>query len=273
MNTTKTDRHWKKTDFTLIELLIVIAIIAILAGMLLPALNSAREKARGIQCASQMKTFGLNTIQYVMDNNEWGPSPRINGGNSLKPNRGDVFIKELAPYYGINKPLNVFSAEGLCIQDLSKFLTCPSENGEAIEDEEARASFQRDHVISNYTYTTTNVDRSTEPQWGSLYVVPTTTDSYKHKKWRLITDNSIIAEDAFVWAKDYNGSFDYSWGFMTHNYKRVEAINNYFSTSEHDEYKPSFAHNKTGPFLFKDGHVTMYRAGYLRVSLDLVPLK
>lgn len=56
-------------SFTLIELLIVIAIITILAGMLLPTLKSARERVKAIQCLNNLKQVGLSAQMYGNDCN------------------------------------------------------------------------------------------------------------------------------------------------------------------------------------------------------------
>ncbi|HMC27403.1 MAG TPA: type II secretion system protein [Verrucomicrobiae bacterium] len=117
--------------FTLIEVLVVIAIIGILAALLLPVLAGAKDRARQSQCLSEFRQWALAMKMYVADNDDYFPRER--GINNINPwpvvaaaTNGDVWYNALPPemsklpaaYYAVNAQADFYLP--------SHLFTCPS---------------------------------------------------------------------------------------------------------------------------------------------------
>jgi prepilin-type N-terminal cleavage/methylation domain-containing protein len=94
-------RYRSGSAFTLIELLIALAIIAVLASLLFPALSGAKAKTRLAQCASNFRQWGLAYRQYADDNQDCLPRR----GQGVKPlgqiDRPEDWFNALPPYLKI----------------------------------------------------------------------------------------------------------------------------------------------------------------------------
>jgi prepilin-type N-terminal cleavage/methylation domain-containing protein/prepilin-type processing-associated H-X9-DG protein len=105
----------KRTEaFTLVEMLVVIAIIGILAGLLLPVLGRARDKARTAQCVSNLKQIALAIDMYASDYGESFPPAFI----STVP--GSDWSLIIQPY--LMKSQTTYGST----YDVSRTLVCPS---------------------------------------------------------------------------------------------------------------------------------------------------
>lgn len=105
----------RAVTFTLVELLVVIAVIAILTALLLPALNNAREKARQIQCASNLKNLSLYVEEYKSSYDRWY-------------HKTDQWMRAYSPFVpgGYNPKTKAYWATGWLRFMLPAAYTCPT---------------------------------------------------------------------------------------------------------------------------------------------------
>lgn len=85
-------QYRSKVGFTLVELLVVIAIIGMLIGLLLPAVQYARESARRIQCANNLKNSALGVLNYEAANRQFPP------GRDLRQSLEYAWSFHILPY-------------------------------------------------------------------------------------------------------------------------------------------------------------------------------
>ncbi|HEY1683718.1 MAG TPA: prepilin-type N-terminal cleavage/methylation domain-containing protein [Tepidisphaeraceae bacterium] len=95
--------HKRCKGFTLVELLVVIGIIAVLVGMLLPALNKARVVSRTLDCLANLRTLGQAFTMYENEKNGYLPYPITSqgtppGAKNAVSDEADVWFNALDPY-------------------------------------------------------------------------------------------------------------------------------------------------------------------------------
>ncbi len=121
----------KKQNFTLTELLVVISIIAILAGLTMPALNKARMSALTTACSSNLKQIGATFSMYANDNEDFlPPADSLAAPKDPQTTNLTAWGTDNEPWYLLLERKKYFSANTFDVTSTSRtFVNCPVTHG------------------------------------------------------------------------------------------------------------------------------------------------
>lgn len=133
-------RRLRRRGFTLVELLVVVAIVALLIGLLLPALRRARDAGRAAACLSNERQIGIAWGAYLADFDKfpWGSEEHYE--RKARSGWGGVHwygwdggqAHEEAQFLAAARPVNPYLGEDLVAEAVARIFRCPSDSGVGI---------------------------------------------------------------------------------------------------------------------------------------------
>ena len=244
-------RTERKHGFTLIELLVVIAIIGVLASLLLPALASAKERAKLIKCVSNQKQIGIAFQLYRGDNDARFPplAPfQVYGHRSFEFGGGDPdpnYVQGQTMLAATNRPLGRYAQS-------QKVFECPSDRGFDIRPFLPPSQSHFGSWGSSYKY-------NSNP-WTRMRYDPADEIGLAGKRgnWILLPSQHVLLHDvpALPWQDLASGdSWFNSWHFPSGPVTTGGLQN--------------FSKKAVAPVLFVDGHVKHFNlAKHFRDNLN-----
>lgn len=173
--------------FTLVELLTVIAIIGVLAGLLLPALGSARGKARQTSCMNNMRQLGMASQMYITDFRYFPKAKEF-----------PYFTNQLAGYLSLN-PAGSDNLSFGATQEIRIF-RCPS-------DPEDAGQHTDYYGMGGLSYTSNaNITLAKNANDGKTYGIHTAKITNPSEKFFLVEGVPIETSDSFILGADSNRS-------------------------------------------------------------------
>jgi prepilin-type N-terminal cleavage/methylation domain-containing protein/prepilin-type processing-associated H-X9-DG protein len=185
------DRSARLEAFTLIELLVVISIIALLIGILLPVLGSAREAARAAVCLGHMRGVGQGMAVYTTDYRQWLPGPNTSGWD----------LTQNEPYGGgESSPTSNFDWVSPILGESLALPTPRVDKIEALFNEDFRCPSNQERFQSQFSGPSTTLDPD------QLFV-----PSYVANRWFLFHSiNNLPSGGIYQFTGDINVPDDYA---------------------------------------------------------------